>query len=40
MATLKEETYPMKDNGFEYLGKHYDCQPAIKRDIKMIFARS
>jgi len=27
---------PIKDNGFEYLGKHYDCQFAIKRDVKMI----
>ena len=36
MATIKKEEYPIKDNGFEYLGKHYDCQPAIKRDIKMI----
>lgn len=30
------ETIPIKDNGFEYLGKHYDCQFAIKRDVKMI----
>ena len=36
MATIKKEEYPIKDNGFEYLGKHYDCQFAIKRDIKMI----
>lgn len=35
MTTIKEE-YPIKDNGFEYLGNHYDCHYAIKRDIKMI----
>lgn len=33
--TVKEEC-PIKDNGFEYLGKHYDCQFAINRDVKMI----
>lgn len=32
----KEERCLIKDNGFEYLGKHYDCQCAIKRDVKMI----
>jgi hypothetical protein len=36
MTTIKEEKYPIKDNGFEYLDKHYNCQFAIKRDIKMI----
>lgn len=36
MATIKKEEYPIKDNGFEYLGNHYDCKSAIKRDIKMI----
>ena len=36
MATIKKEEYPIKDNGFEYLGKHYDCKFAIERDIKMI----
>ena len=36
MATIKEEEYPIKDNGFEYLGNHYDCHYAIERDIKMI----
>lgn len=36
MATIRKEEYPIKDNGFEYSGKHYDCQFAIKRDIKMI----
>ena len=36
MATIKKEEYPIKDNGFEFLGKHYDCQFAIKRDVKMI----
>ena len=35
MEIIQKE-YPIKDNGFEYLGKHYDCQFAIKRDIKMI----
>lgn len=33
MATID---CPIKDNGFEYLGNHYDCQLAIKRDVKMI----
>lgn len=36
MATIKKEEYPIKNNGFEYLGNHYDCQLAIKRDVKMI----
>ena len=36
MATIKTEEYPIKDNGFEYGGKTYDCQFAIKRDIKLI----
>lgn len=38
MATIKEEKYPIpiKDSGFEYLGKHYDCQLAIERDMSMI----
>ena len=36
MATINKEEYPIKDNVFEYSGKHYDCQFAIKRDIKMI----
>ena len=36
MATIKKKEYPIKDNGFEYLGKYYDCQFAIKRDVKMI----
>ena len=36
MSTIKKEEYPIKDNGFEYLGNYYDCQFAIKRDIKMI----
>ena len=36
MATIKKEEYPIKNNGFEYLDKHYDCQFAIKRDVKMI----
>ena len=36
MVTINKEEYPIKDNGFEYLGKHYDCQLAIKRDVKMI----
>ena len=36
MATIKKEEYPINGDGFEYLGKHYDCELAIKRDIKMI----
>lgn len=36
MTIIKKEEYPIKDNGFEYFGKHYDCQFAIKRDVKMI----
>ena len=36
MTAIKKEEYPIKDNGFEYLGNHYDCQFAIKRDVKMI----
>lgn len=36
MASIKKEEYPIKDNGFEYDGKTYDCSYAIKRDIKLI----
>lgn len=36
MATIKEEKYPIRNNRFEYLGNHYDCQLAIESDIKMI----
>lgn len=36
MANIKEIECPIKNNLFEYLDKHYDCQFAIKRDIKMI----
>ena len=36
MATIKKEEYSIKNNGFDYLGNHYDCQFAIKRDIKLI----
>lgn len=36
MARIKKIEYPIKDNGFEHLGKHYDCQFAIKRDVEMI----
>ena len=36
MTTIKNEEYPIKDSSFEYLEKHYDCQLAIKRDMKMI----
>ena len=36
MAIIKKEEYPIKDNGFEYLGNHYDCHYAIERDMKMI----
>ena len=34
MATIK--TIPIKDSEFEYLGNHYDCRPAIERDVNMI----
>jgi len=36
MATIKYEEHPIKNNGFKYLGKHYDCHYAIERDVKMI----
>jgi hypothetical protein len=36
MAAIKKKEYPIKNNGFEYLGKHYNCHRAIERDIKMI----
>ncbi len=36
MATIKYEEYPVKDNGFEYLDTHYDCEFAIKKDVKRI----
>ena len=36
MATVKKEIYPIKNNGFEHLGKYYDCRSAIKRDVIMI----
>lgn len=36
MAMIKKEEYPIIDNGFEYLGNHYDCHYAIERDMKMI----
>lgn len=36
MAMIKNEEYPIKDNGFEYNGKTYNCSYAIKRDIKLI----
>lgn len=36
MATIKYQEYPIKGNGFEYSGKHYDCHYAIERDVKMI----
>ena len=36
MATIEKETYQIKDNGFEYMDNYYDCQYAIKRDVKMI----
>ena len=26
MATIRQEDYPIKDNGFEYLGNYYNCQ--------------
>lgn len=36
MALIKKEEYPIKDNGFEYDGKTYDCSYAIKRDVNLI----
>ena len=33
---MKKIECPIKDNEFEYLDRYYDCQCAIKRDIKMI----
>jgi len=36
MEAIKKEEYPIKNNGFECLGTHYDCQMAIERDIEMI----
>lgn len=36
MAAIKTEECPIKDNKFKYLGNYYDCQFAIKRDVKMI----
>lgn len=36
MATIKKIEYPIKNNGFEYMGNHYDCHYAIERDVKMI----
>jgi len=36
METNKIKEYPINDNSFEYLEKHYDCRLAIKRDMKMI----
>lgn len=36
MGKIIEEEYPIKENGFEYLGVHYDCKFAIKRDVKTI----
>ena len=33
---IKQEEYPITDNGFTYLGNRFDCKYAIKRDIKMI----
>ena len=36
MATIKKQECSIKNNGFDYLGKHYNCYFAIKRDIKMI----
>lgn len=36
MVTIKKEVYPIKNNGFEHSGKHYDCHYAIERDMKMI----
>ena len=36
MANIIEEEYPIKENGFEYLGVHYDCKYAVKRDVEKI----
>lgn len=36
MGKIVEEEYPITENGFEYLGVRYDCNFAIKRDVKMI----
>lgn len=36
MTTIKYEEYQIQDNGFEYLGTHYDCKFAIKKDVKRI----
>lgn len=36
MVKIKKEEYPIKNNGFEYMGNHYDCHYAIERDMKMI----
>lgn len=36
MTKIIEEGYPIKENGFEYLGVRYDCKFAIKRDVEMI----
>lgn len=36
MAAIKKIEYPINNNGFEHGGNHYDCQRAIKRDVKMI----
>lgn len=35
MAIIRKE-FSIKENGFDYLGEHYDCRFAIKRDIKLI----
>ena len=35
MATINKE-FPIRENGFKYLGKYYYCQFAIERDIKLI----
>ena len=30
MAKIKKEEYPIKNNGFEYMGNHYDSHYAIE----------
>ena len=36
MAKINAIEYPIKDNGFEHSGNHYNCEFAIERDVKMI----
>jgi hypothetical protein len=36
MEKINYKDYPISQNGFDYCEKHYDCNKAIERDIKMI----